>query len=159
MLGTLPPFQLAEPGGAALDKAGLAGRVWLVGFLDTGCLACAERLGTALERVQYRLRNVGTAAGILEVGVPSANPVVDLGSEMSRRHANPRLWRVVGGADARRLLSEVGALSLSLGPQLEAGGALALVDAQGRVRAVEGIEAPASLDRLISELTLILNIR
>jgi hypothetical protein len=159
VLGTLPPFHLAEPGGLPLDNAGLAGRVWLVGFLDTGCVACAERLGTALERLQYRIRNVGTAAGILEVGVPSANPVVDLASEMSRRHANPRVWRAVGGADAQRLLSEVGALSLNRGPQLEAGGALALVDAQGRVRAVEGIEAPAAVDRLISELTLILNIR
>ncbi len=158
VLGTLPPFDLTESGGARLDRAGLAGRVWLVGFVDTGCVACAERLGSALERLQYRIRNVGPAAGILEVAVASANPVVDLPSELTRRHANPRQWRAVSGADAGRLLAEVGALSLRRAPLLEAGGALALVDGQGRVRAVEGIDAPASVDRLVSEMTLILNI-
>jgi len=121
-------------------------------------VACAERLGSALERLQYRIRNVGPAAGILEVAVASANPVVDLASELTRRHANPRQWRTASGPDAARLLAEVGALSLSRAPLLEAGGALALVDAQGRVRAVEGIEASESVNRLISEMTLILNI-
>jgi hypothetical protein len=158
-LGTLPPFSLAEPGGERVDRASLAGRVWLLGFVDTGCPACAERLGRALERLQYRIRNVGPAAGILEVSLPSANAVVDVGSEMTRRHANPRQWRTASGPDARRLLAEVGALSLGRAPALEAGGAVALVDSQGRVRAVEGVEAPASVDRLISETTLILNIR
>jgi len=159
VLGTLPPFTLVEPGGARLDRDRLAGRVWLVGFLDTGCVACAERLGTALERLQYRIRNVGAAAGILEVAVPSANPVVDVGAELTRRHANPRQWRTVGGPDARKLLGEVGALSLGRAAQLEAGGALALVDARGRVRAVESVEAPEAFDRLISQLTLVLNIQ
>lgn len=159
VLGTLPPFSLTDSGGERLDRTALAGRVWLVGFMDTGCVACAERLGSALERMQYRIRNVGPAAGMLEVAVASPNPVVDLASEMTRRHANPRQWRTASGPDARRLLAEVGALSLSRAPQLEAGGALALVDAQGRVRAVEGVEAPESANRLISEMTLVLNIQ
>ena len=159
VLGTLPPFTLTEADGARLDRAGLAGRVWLVGFVDTGCVACAERLGSALERLQYRIRNVGPAAGILEVAVASPNPVVDLASERARRHANPRQWRTVSGPDAGRLLGEVGALALGRAPALEAGGAVALVDAQGRVRGVEGVEAPESVNRLISEMTLILNIR
>lgn len=159
ILGALPPFSLVEPGGEHLDRAGLEGRVWLIGFLDTGCTACAERLGSALERVQYRMRNVGSAVGILEVAIPSVNPVVDVDGEKSRHHANPRQWRTASGPDARRLLAEVGALSLSHAHQLEAGGALALVDGQGRVRAVEGIEAADALNRLVSATTLILNIR
>lgn len=132
--------------------------MWLVGFLDTGCSACSERLGPALERLQYRIRNVGTAAGILEVAVPAAYPVLDAAGELVRWHANPRLWRVASGPDARRLLGEIGALSLTRASMLEQGGAVALVDAQGRVRAVEGVEAQEALDRLVSKLTLILNI-
>jgi protein SCO1 len=159
ILGTLPPFSLVEPGGERVDRASLAGRLWLLGFVDTGCPACAERLGSGLERLQYRIRNVGQAVGILEVAIPSANTVVDVGSEMTRRHANPRQWRTASGPDARRLLGEVGALSLRAAPALEAGGAVVLVDAEGRVRAVEGVEAPESIDRLVSKTTLILNIR
>jgi hypothetical protein len=157
VLGTLPPFTLVEGGGQQLDRQALAGRVWLLGFVDTGCVACAERLGAALERLQYRLRNVGQAAGILEVAVASANPVLDPQGELSRHHANPRQWHVATGPDARRLLAEVGALSLGRAPSLEAGGAVALVDAQGRVRAVEGVETPDALDRLVSEMTVLLN--
>jgi len=156
-LGTLPPFSLVEPGGERLDNQALAGRVWLLGFVDTGCISCAERLGGALEKLQYRIRNVGPAVGILEVGVPTPTPVVDLGAEMTRRHANPRQWRTATGPDARRLLAEVGALVLSRGAMLEAGAAVALVDRQGKVRGVEGIEAPEAVDRLVSQLTLLLN--
>jgi hypothetical protein len=158
VLGTLPPFELVEPGGAHLDRSALAGRVWLLGFVDTGCVACAERLGGALERVQYRIRNVGPAVGVLEVAVAGLNPVVDLTHEVVRHHANPRQWRAASGPDARRLLAEVGALVPTRGPMLEAGGALVLVDALGRVRAIEGIEAQASMDRLVSELTVLLNL-
>jgi hypothetical protein len=155
----LPPFRLVESGGEPLDRAGLDGRVWLIGFLDTGCTACAERLGSALERVQYRIRNVGSAVGILEVAMPSDNPVVDVAGERSRHHANPRQWLTASGPDARRLLAEMGALSLSHAAGLEAGGAVALVDGKGRVRAVEGVEAADALNRLVSATTLILNIR
>jgi hypothetical protein len=158
VLGTLPPFELVETSGARIDRAALAGRVWLLGFVDTGCVSCAERLGAALERVQYRIRNVGPAVGVLEVGVAGANPVVDLNREVVRHHANPRQWRSASGPDARRLLAEIGALVPTHGPMLEAGGALVLVDALGRVRAVEGIEAQASMDRLVSELTVLLNL-
>jgi hypothetical protein len=159
VLGNLPPFTLVEPGGGKVDRDALAGRVWLLGFVDTGCVECAERLGSALERLQYRLRNVGAAVGILEVAIPAANPLLDPAGELGRHHANPRQWRVGTGPDARRLLGEVGALSLSRAPSLEAGGAVALVDAQGRLRAVEGVDTPASQDRLISEMTVLLNSR
>jgi hypothetical protein len=157
ILGSLPPFVLTEPGGHAFNGAELEGRAWLVGFLDTGCAACAERLGTGLERLQYRIRNVGAAAGILEIAIPAPNPVLNPDDELTRRHANPRQWRMASGADARRLLAEVGALSLARAPMLEAGAAVALVDAHGRVRAVEGVLAPEGIDALISKLTLILN--
>ncbi len=156
-LGTLPPFSLTEPGGERLDNAALAGRVWLLGFVDMGCISCAERLGGALEKLQYRIRNVGPAVAMLEVAVPAATLVVDVTGEMTRRHANPRQWHTATGPDARRLLAEVGALVLSRGAMLEAGGAVALVDREGRVRGIEGIEAPEAVDRLVSQLTLLLN--
>ncbi len=159
VLGTLPQFVLAERGGGTLDRAALTGRTWLLGFVDTGCVPCAERMGKALEVLQYRLRNAGPAVGMLEIAVDAPNPVVDLYSDQMRRHANPRQWRVAAGPDGRRLLAEVGALAPMRGPMLEAGAALALVDGQGRVRAIEGVEASGALDRLVSELTLILNIR
>jgi hypothetical protein len=159
VLGTLPPFELQGTDGARFDGPGLKGRVWVLGFVDASCLACAERLGKALETLQYRLRNVGSAAGMLEVVVPSNNPVVSFPDELTHHHANPRLWHVAEGSDARRLLAEVGALAPLRGPMLEAGGALALVDGQGRVRAVEGTEAPGALDGLVAKMTLILNIQ
>ena len=127
--------------------------------MDTGCVACAERASSALERVQYRSRNVGTAVGILSVAVDTGAPVIDLPREAARHHANPRQWRVAGGADAAKLLAAVSALAPRRAEMLAAGAALALVDAQGRVRAVEGIEAPASRDRLVSDMTVLLNMR
>lgn len=157
VLGVLPPFTLVEPGGQQLNRETLAGRVWLLGFVDTGCVECAERLGVALQRLQYRLRNVGPAVGILEVAVGGVHPVLDPATEPSRHHANPRQWRVGTGPDARRLLGEVGALALVQAASLEGGTAVALVDAQGRLRAVEGVDRPASQDRLISEVSVLLN--
>jgi hypothetical protein len=158
-LGSLPPFVLTTPDGARFDNASLGGRVWLLGFVETGCVACGERLGAAMEQLQYRIRNVGPAVGLLEVAVPSPVPLVNLAEDMSRRHANPRQWRIATGPDAQRLLANVGALALSRGAMLEAGGAVALVDEKGRVRAVESVQSAASLNLLVSELTLILNIR
>ncbi|MGO9831906.1 MAG: SCO family protein [Myxococcaceae bacterium] len=158
VLGSLPPFSLTDASGARLDNASLKGRVWLLGFVDTSCLACAERLGGALERLQYRIRNVGPAVGMLEVALSAPNPVVDVTADMTRRHANPRQWLTASGPDAQRLLGEVGALAFRRGAMLEAGAAVALVDEKGRVRAVESVEAPASMDELVSKLTLILNI-
>lgn len=158
ILGVLPAFELTDAAGIHLDARSLAGRVWILGFVDTACVACAERSGAALERLQYRSRNVGTAVGMLSIAVDTATPVVDLSHEAVRHHANPRQWRVAGGPDAARLLAALSALAPERAAMLEAGGALALVDAQGRVRAVEGIESPASMDRLVSAMTLLLNI-
>lgn len=157
VLGSLPPFELTEPSGTRLDRAALEGRSWVLGFVETDCIACAERVGGAFEVLQYRLRNAGPAVGMLEVAVTAPNPVVDLPTDQRRRHPNPRQWHIAAGPDSRRLLAEVGALSPLRGPMLEAGAALALVDGQGRVRAIEGVEAPGALDRLVSKLTLILN--
>lgn len=158
ILGALPAFELRDASGVALDARALAGRVWILSFVDTGCVACAERAGAALERLQYRSRNVGTAVGILSIAVDGGTPVVDLSQEAARHHANPRQWRVAGGPDAARLLAAVAALAPDRARMLEAGGALALVDAQGRVRAVEGVEAPEAMNRLVSAMTLLLNI-
>jgi hypothetical protein len=157
VLGTLPPFSLAGLHGEHFDRESLKGRAWLIGFVDAGCLACAERVGAALEVLQYRLRNAGPAAGMLEVEVPAASQVVDLSHDMTRRHANPRQWYVLSGPDARRLLGEVAAMAPLRTEMLEAGAAFALVDARGRVRAVEGIEAPEAMNRLVSKLTVVLN--
>lgn len=157
VLGSLPPFELTEPNGAHLDRSALEGRAWVLAFVETGCVACAERVGGTLEVLQYRLRNAGPAVGMLEVAVTAPNSVVDLSSDQLRRHANPRQWHIATGPDSRRLLAEVGALAPLRGPMLEAGAAFALVDGQGRVRAIEGVEAPGALDRLVSKLTLILN--
>ncbi|MGO8968313.1 MAG: hypothetical protein ACLQDQ_01960 [Myxococcaceae bacterium] len=158
VLGTLPPFELTGLHGEQFNRTALQGRAWLVGFVDAGCLACAERLGGALEVLQYRLRNAGPAAGMLEVELPASTSVVDLAHDMTRRHSNPRQWHVASGPDARRLLGEIGALAPMRGQMLESGAALALVDAKGRVRAVEGIEAPQAMDRLVSKLTVVLNV-
>jgi hypothetical protein len=150
---------LVQPDGVRLTRETLAGRVWLLGFVDTTCVACSERLGSALERLQYRIRNVGPGVGILEVGLPAEQPAVDLATDTLRRHANPRLWRTASGPEARRLLGEVGAVAPWRAPMLEAGRALVLVDAHGRVRAIESIEVADSVDRLVSKLTLVLNTR
>jgi hypothetical protein len=158
VLGSLPPFELTEPNGSHLNRSTLEGRTWVLGFVETDCIACAERVGGVLEVLQYRLRNAGPAVGMLEVAVTAANPVVDLPSDQLRRHANPRQWHIGTGPDSRRLLAEVGAFAPLRGPMLEAGTALVLVDGQGRIRAIEGVEAPGALDRLVSKLTLILNI-
>jgi cytochrome oxidase Cu insertion factor (SCO1/SenC/PrrC family) len=158
VLGALPGFELTDPAGERVDLGALAGRVWVVGFVDRGCVACAQRVAGAMERLQYRARNVGSAVGLLSVAVDSPNPVSDVAVEAARHHANPRQWRVAGGRDARPLLLAVAELAPQRAAMLNTGSALALVDAQGRLRAVEGVEPPASLDRLVSAMTLILNI-
>ncbi|HMK72659.1 MAG TPA: hypothetical protein VK454_04930 [Myxococcaceae bacterium] len=159
ILGTLPPFQLTAPGGERLDREALAGRVWLLGFADQGCVPCVEQLGSAMERLQYRLRNVGQAAGLLTVAVPGRAEVVDLTGEAARHHANPRQWRVAGGPGALPLLAAVRALRPDRAAMPDAGAAVALVDTHGRVRAVEGIERREDSDRLLAQLTLLLNLR
>ena len=157
VLGTLPPFELAAPDGERIERATLAGRVWVVGFVDTGCAACGERLTAAMERLQYRLRNVGPAAGLLSVAVEGKAPLVDLGHEAARHHANPRQWRVAGGPGASSLLAAVRGFWPARAALLDTGAALVLVDGQGRVRAVESLEGRESADRLVAQLNLLLN--
>lgn len=157
VLGTLPPFELAAPGGERIDRATLAGRVWMVGFVDTACVPCGERLAAAMERLQYRLRNVGSAAGLLSVAVEGRAPLFDLGLEAARHHANPRQWRVAGGPGARPLLGAVRELRPAQAALLDAGGAVVLIDGQGRVRAVESVEQREDADGLVAQMNLLLN--
>jgi hypothetical protein len=159
VLGRLPPFELTAPGGERIDREALADRVWLVGFVDLGCVPCAERLTSTLERLQYRMRNVGTAVGLLSVAVQGRAPSVDLAVEAARHHASPRLWRVAGGPGAARLLAAVEGMRPARAEMLGAGAAVALVDGQGRVRTVEGTERTGEVDHLVSQVNLLLNLR
>ncbi len=158
ILGTLPDFALTAPNGARLDNASLAGRVWLVGFVDAGCAACVEGLSGALEHLQHRLRNAGPAVGMLQVLLEGREPVFSLEQELARRHANPRLWWTAQGPKAARLLLDVEALAPRQADGLGAGRALLLVDGRGRIRAVEAIETEEGVNRLLSQLTLLLNL-
>ena len=159
VLATLPPFTLSAPSGEPIDREALAGRAWVVGFVDLGCVACAERLTGALERLQYRLRNVGPTAGLLAVGVGGASPAVDLALEAARHHANPRQWRVALGPGAAGLLAAVRSAVPARAAMLDSAGAVVLVDGAGRVRAVEAIETREGADRLMAQMTLLLNVR
>jgi hypothetical protein len=159
VLGTLPGFELVGSGGERVDRSALAQRVWVIGFADTSCVSCAERLGTALERLQYRSRNVGTAVGLLTVAVGSGLAVVDIAQEALRHHANPRQWRSASGPDAPMLMSALAAMVPERSAMLKTGGALVLVDGEGRIRGVDSVDTQVSMDRLVSDMTVLLNSR
>jgi hypothetical protein len=153
----MPSFSLEGPAGERTDDAALAGRVWLLGFLDARCAACGARLGNALEGLQYRLRNVGPSVGLLVVGTSAGTPLVALEEQRLEHHANPHRWRIAAGTGGAQFLGGLAVLAAQSPSQLESGRALALVDAQGRLRAVGGVEDKAEVDQLLSQLTLLLN--
>jgi len=138
VLAPVPSVSLEDDEGRPVDAAALRGQVWVAGFLEEGSAAEVVRL---LSRLQARTRNVGSAFALVAVSHGAEPPA-----------PRPRRWRYVRGRDADRLSDATASLTGSSTP-LSA--KLLLVDGEGRARSVHTTE-PASVDRLLGEVTLLL---
>jgi len=143
-----PTFSLEDEQHKSFTQAQLPGHVWVVAFVDPGCVGCAERVADAAKVLEHRTRNLWPMFGLLTVALSPALP--------PPATAAPRDWRLLSGPDAAPL-----AASLAQGDEPELrrlgqGRRLAVLDAHARLRALYDNDA-AGMDRLLRDVSLLAN--
>ena len=158
VLAELPPFELVERSGAALDKAALAGRPEIVDFIFTRCPASCPRLTARMKELEKRLPERSTVR-LLSITV---DPEHDRPEVLTRYadgwQAGPR-WLFATGERAAiwELVRKGFLLAVEETPEDTTSPILhsnrfALVDGEGRLRATYLAFEEDALDRVLADL-------
>jgi cytochrome oxidase Cu insertion factor (SCO1/SenC/PrrC family) len=169
VLGEISPFRTTH---AAGDRTGaplasseeLAGRVWVLSFVEPGDPAC-EKLGEGMTRIQRRARNLGDDFRIVTV-VPAGADAAKVGEFAARHHANPRRWWYLGvPATVETEVSQSMHRAAVLAPMVSGASSRvhgqhlsALVDRRGRLRGFYDITSDAGRDAVLADAGLIANL-
>jgi cytochrome oxidase Cu insertion factor (SCO1/SenC/PrrC family) len=142
-----PAFSLLDEHAKPFTQAGLPGHVWVVAFVDPGCVGCGERVHDAVTVLEHRTRNLWPMFGLLTVA---------LGPVLPAPAAVPQAGRLLTGADAGPLASSLALGDAQETQRLTQGRRLAVLDAHGRLRARYDNDS-AGLDRLLHDVSLLAN--
>ncbi len=182
-LHRLPEFSLVSEAGRPFGSTQLRGRVWVANFVYTSCSGVCPKLTAAMQRVQYRARNLKGAFHLVSITVdPRGDTTEKLRAYAEKARANSASWTFLGGSleDVRSLVMDGFQLGMGKDDHGHAPGEscdhevassdaastlfdvahgeqLVLVDGEGWVRGSFGID-DRSLDRLMRDMGLIANL-
>ncbi len=162
VLNDLPDFSLTESSGHEVTKSSLAGRPFIADFIFTRCSLVCPRLTARMKELERALP-AGSRARLLSVSV---DPDYDTPEVLQRyaetwHLAGDRWWLATGERDAIRELVRRGfLLPVEEQPEIREmpilhSSRLALVDAQGRLRATYEAFEEDALERLLADLAVL----
>ena len=161
ILSTLPDFALVDQRGAAVTRAGLAGRPFVADFIFTRCVAVCPALTARLKRLAGELP-ADSLVRLLSISVDPEHdrPEVLLAWAEARGLDLSRWLLVTGEHDAVWNLIRTGFL-LPVEAQGDPGNPFlhsnrfALVDAAGRLRGTYEASDEAAMSRLLEDLAAV----
>ena len=163
-LGTLAAFSVKDQQGHVFGKAEVERRAWV---MDLAALddPAVEGSVKALEKVQYRARNLGQTFGIVTWVIDGAGDVDRVAAFVKKRPISPRMWSFVPATPVEVVGSFNEALSRSIGgplsdtdkKKLTSGETLFLVDSASRLRGIYSASDEESVDRLLHDAGLLIN--
>jgi hypothetical protein len=164
ILGRLPEFAAADQLGRPLGNDELKARTWVMDFaaLDE---PATEASIAALERVQYRARNLGQTFGIITWVLDGDGDRSRVAGYVKTRPISPRMWRFVPATPPAVSSAAKEAIAKMVGGPLSgvdetrfgAGNTLFLVDSESRLRGIYDASDTASIDKLLHDAGLVIN--
>ncbi len=161
---TLPDFELTASNGAAVDRAGLTGQVWVADFIFTNCAGVCPVLSARMAEVQRTLAARDIDAKLISISVdPARDTPQKLSAYAERFAADPRRWWFLTG-EREALYDLIGkGFKLSVAErspeEAGAGGDLithsdrfVLVDRRSRIRGYYHGTEPESVRALIEDV-------
>ncbi len=166
VLGTMQRFELVDERGLPFGSAELAGRIWVASFVFTRCGTACPAITAKMKQVQDRARQLGSAFHLVSFSVDPEHDTPPILAAYARQHgASPRLWSFLTGPPGavRSAVSE--GLKVSMGRERDDGATadishgthLVLVDGRGQVRAYYDPDEPGVVDRVLRDVSLIVN--
>lgn len=168
VLGEISAFQTTYAAGdrvgTAFSSQELAGRVWMLSFVEPGDPSC-EKLGEAFTKVQRRARNLGDEFRIITV-VPGGADAGKVGEFAARHHANPRRWWYLAvpaavETEVSQAMHRAGVLVAVMGgaaSRVHGQHLTALVDRRGRLRGFYDVVSETGRNAILSDAGLIANL-
>jgi protein SCO1/2 len=151
VLYTIPDFQIVDQDGRPFDRAAMAGKVWVVGFMFTSCPSICPKISRAMLDLQHKFDAFEIDAHLLSVSVdPETDEPAVLKRYAEGLGVDPARWRFVTGSRPAMEALVVGGFKQAMDKQAPADGAtmydiahtskLVLVDAEGGVRGFYSID-------------------
>ena len=147
VLGTVGDFELVEQNGRSFGAGDVRGRVWVLSGIKTAS-PMADKLATALGKIQHRARNLGPAFHMVTVGLDAEVDSRENLLEFTGHHrVSPRMWSFLSGDSAPlyEAITQGGPLSV------------ALVDQKMRVRGRYDLSDPGAVDLVLYHAGLLVN--
>ncbi len=153
VIGAVPPFSLLDQSGAPFGSRDLEGRAWLAAPLSTTSPE-SDRVGEELRLIQHRAHHLGADFRVVSITTdPERDSPPDLAAFVEQHHGSPRMWTFVTG-DPREVAHVLAQLPALPG---ESRSAFVLVDAHGRARSIYDPLDPATVERVLLDLSLMVN--
>ena len=164
VLGQLPDVSVKAQNGRSLDRGDLAQRAWVMNFATLNEPATDGSV-KALEKVQYRARNLGQTFGLITWVLDGNGAVERVADYVSKRPISPRMWWFIPTTPPEVLAAMREAVAHSVGGPLSvndekrfgSGNTLFLIDPRGRLRGIYDASDQDSLDKLLHDAGLIIN--
>lgn len=158
------PFELINQRGQSFGSRDLAGKVYVADFIFTSCGGPCPRLTKAMERIQKRTKNLGTAFQLVTITVDPENDTPERLSLYARDyHVNPTRWSFLTGPQADVERTVVKGFKLAMGKEEEGMGMfhserLVLVDGDNNIRGLYE-DNDDGIASLIRDADVLLNLR
>ncbi|MBI2893238.1 MAG: SCO family protein [Deltaproteobacteria bacterium] len=171
VLGQLAAFTLRDQHGEPFGSRQLQGKVWVADFVFTRCPTICPALTATMGKIQHRSRNLADAFHLVTFSVDPDHDTPSKLAELASRHRVGRRWTFLTGsfADVQRTVvsglkigmgrDEAGAIDRSDFASVFHGTHLVLVDRRLRIRGYYGSTEPSAVDRLMSDVGLVVNER
>jgi hypothetical protein len=164
IVGTLAEFSVKDQQGHVFGKDELERRAWVMNLaaLDDPAV---EGSTAALEKVQYRGRNLGQTFGIVTWVIDGDGAVDRVAGYVKKRPISPRIWWFVPSTPPAVADSFEEAIAKGVGgplsetdrKKLVSGNTLFLVDSMSRLRGIYDASDEESVDRLLHDAGLLIN--
>jgi len=167
VLGTLPPFELADQSGAAFGSEQLQGNVWIANFIFTRCPTVCPLFSQRMAGVQKQTRQLGMSLRLVSFSVDPDYDTPEVLEEYAKKFsANPYRWKFLTGApeqvratvrDGLKISMENQGMSGDDVPDIIHGTHFVLIDQSLRIRGYYASDDPKEVDRMVREAALLIN--
>ena len=169
----VPEFSLTNEFNKPFGSKDLKGKFYIANFMFTSCPSSCPALMEKMDKIQKRIRGVGTVAAIVTFTVdPTTDTPETLFKFARKRHANPFIWNFLTGSEADLKKIVIDGYKVPMGNKetvtkkledknitlidIAHSDRVVLVDDKGRIRGYYSTDK-VEMDKLMIDLGLLVN--
>lgn len=168
VIGVVPEFQFTDQHGESFGTKELAGRLWLANFIFTRCTTICPIFTEKMGEVQHRGKNLGDIFHLVSFSVdPEYDTPEVLNAYADAHKVSSRMWSFLTGPidDVKKTVVEGLKVTMEEREDPEQvqsllhGSHFVLVDAFGQIRGYYDANDEESIDRLLMDVKVLVNVR